>query len=299
MKALQVVSNHKDILNKTEPELKHPMTKIKAALMRKSSLRKRPTSQLCPKFLAGSCRNQDICRASHEICQIVDIERESMKPELTSVSNYLSMKPRMAPSIGCAFDNDGPGQLSSAGPRHQNDHVNIQDISILPTVDEILSLRTPYVPKKDISCHHHLPHGQSRLIDINFRQLRYDSTESIIDICYHASQCLTSIFSEPPTSGYNSRNRTPIGNQYSLFRDITFTHTQDEHKATMIDLSFSCPLHLRGKNLYASKELEEGMLAALIGLDSEKTALSITFLEIKSTTSTEGLEEIGQDDSRG
>lgn len=299
MKAMKAVPSSKEMSNKKELVVKHNMTNIKAASIQKSGLKKKSAFQLCPKFLAGSCRDHDTCSASHEICEIVGVEGEPTKPGLSCISNYLSTNPRVRPSNGWVFDNDGPGQLSDAGPRHQNDYVNIQDISILPTVDEILSLRTPYVPKKDANEPHRLPIGQSRLIDINFRQLRYDSTERIIDICYHASQCLISISNEPPMSDYDTCRKTPIGNQYSLFRDITFTHSQHEPKGTMIDVSFSCPQHLREKNLFASKELEEGMLAALIGLDKEKTALSITFLEIRGIKSTEGLEENNEDDLRG
>lgn len=298
MKGVTAIQNHKGTLKRMELEREQNLTAIKAASIQKSGLRRKRSFQLCPNFLAGSCRNHDAWHGSHEICQIVGVESEPTISELPIIPNYLSTNPRVAPSNGWAFE-DGPGQLSSAGPRHQNDFVNIQDVNILPTVDEILSLRTPYVPKKDASHPHRLPIGQSRLIDINFRQLRYDSTESIIDICYHASQCLISISSEPFMSDYDTRKKTPIGNQYSLFQDITFTHSQHEPKGTMIDVSFSCPLNLREKNLYASKELEEGTLAALIGLDKEGTALSITFLEIRDIKSTEGIAETDKDDLRG
>ena len=288
-----------EIPSKIEVEAKHNLTNIKAASIQKSGLNKKRAFQLCPKFLAGSCRNHDSCKASHEICEIVGVDYDSKKPSLDCSPNYLSTNPRVAPFNGRVFDKDGPGQLSNAGPRHQNDHVNIQDIAILPTVDEILSLRTPYVPKKDMKEPHHLSIGQSRLIDIHFRQLRYDSTESIIDICYHASQCLISISSESAMPDYDTCKRTPMGKQYSLFRDVSFTHSQHEPKATMIDVSFTCPERLRERKLFASKELQEGMLAALIGLDKAKTALSITFLEIQGIKSTEGSEANGEHELRG
>jgi hypothetical protein len=51
------------------------------------------------------------------------------------------------------FDNDDPGYLSINGPQHDNDHVNIQDIEILPTTDEILAVnRPPWMPKTNIAC---------------------------------------------------------------------------------------------------------------------------------------------------
>lgn len=299
IKALKAVPSSKEISGKRAVGARNNLTNIKAASIKMSSLKKKSAFQLCPKFLAGSCRNHDSCSASHEICEIVGVEFEPRKPQLDSIPNYLSKNPRLTRSPGRVFDNDGPGQLSNAGPRHQNDYVNIQDITILPTVDEILSLRTPYVPKKDAKERHHLPIGQSRLLDINFRQLRYDSTESIIDICYHASQCLISISSKPAMPDYDTSKRTPMGRQYALFRDISFTHSQHEPKGTMIDVSLSCSQHLREKNVFASKELEEGMLTALIGLEEEETALSITFLEIQGIESTGGLEINDEVDLRG
>lgn len=290
IKAVKGVSNLKEILSKREAGAKQNFTNIKAASIQKSGLQKKSAFRLCPKFLAGSCRSHDSCSASHEICEIVGIEVEQKKPQLDCIPNYLSTNPRVIPSNGRVFDNDGPGQFSNAGPRHQNDHVNIQDITILPTVDEILSLRNPYIPKKDANDSHRLPIGQSRLIDINFRQLRYDCTESIIDICYHASQCLVSMCSNPAMPIYDTYKKTPMGRRYSLFRDVSFTHSQHELKGTMIDASFSCPQHLGENSFHASMELEEGMLAALIGLDKEEAALSVTFLEIQDINNTVGSE---------
>ena len=298
IKAMKAVPGCKEIFNRREARAKQNLTNIKAASIQKSGLKRKSAFQLCHNFLAGSCRNHDVCNASHEICEIIGVDFDTHKPRLDCSPNYLSKIPRIATSNQRIFDKDGPGQLSNAGPRHQNDHVNIEDITILPTVDEILSLRIPYVPKKDAKEPHHLPIGQSRLIDISFRQLRYDCTESIIDICYHASQCLVSFSSEPAMLGYDTYQKTPMGKQYRLFRDVSFSHSQHEPKGTMIDVGFSCPQRLR-ENLFASKELEEGMLAALIGLDKEETALSITFLEIQGINSAEGTDVNDEDDLRG
>lgn len=295
---MKAVPGCEEIFNRRKARMKHNLTKIKAASIQKSGLKKKSAFQLCHNFLAGSCRIHDSCDVSHEICEIIGVDFEPPKPQLDCSPNYLSKNLRVAPFNRRTFD-DGPGQLSNAGPRHQNDHVNIQDIAILPTVDEILSLRAPYVPKKDAKEPHHLPIGQSRLIDISFRQLRYDCTESIIDICYHASQCLISFSSEPLMLGYDTYQKTPMGKQYPLFRDISLTHSQHEPKGTMIDVGFSCPQHLREETLFASTELEEGMLAALIGLDKEEAALSITFLEIQGIKNAEGAEANDGDDLRG
>jgi hypothetical protein len=68
---------------------------------------------------------------------------------------------------------DPPGELSNSGPRHDNDSARIAKISILPTKDEVLCLRDPYLPINDIAAPHFLD-GAARLLDINFRLLRED-----------------------------------------------------------------------------------------------------------------------------
>ena len=86
-----------------------------------------------------------------------------------------------APNLAAAFEisQDGPGLLSSAGPRHDNDHSQIQDIKILPTSQEIYSLRTEYLPTKDPS-RWHLP-GIEGLLDQQFRLLREDTVGQLRD----------------------------------------------------------------------------------------------------------------------
>ncbi|KAF3200213.1 hypothetical protein TWF106_003447 [Orbilia oligospora] len=76
---------------------------------------------------------------------------------------------------------DLPGELSLLGPRHDNDHELISDISILPTVTEILSNRPEFLPTKrayeETSRHHQT--GIQRLVDIQFRLLREDTSGQV------------------------------------------------------------------------------------------------------------------------
>ncbi|RVD85435.1 uncharacterized protein DFL_003756 [Arthrobotrys flagrans] len=76
---------------------------------------------------------------------------------------------------------DLPGELSLLGPRHDNDHELISDISILPTVSEILSNRPEFLPTKrayEENSHHH-QEGIQRLVDIQFRLLREDTSGQV------------------------------------------------------------------------------------------------------------------------
>ena len=84
-------------------------------------------------------------------------------------------------NFGAAFElmKDGPGGLSTAGPRHDNDHSQITDIRVLPTPQEIHSLRSEYLPTKDPSSWH-LP-GIKGLLDQQFRLLREDTVGQLRD----------------------------------------------------------------------------------------------------------------------
>ena len=85
------------------------------------------------------------------------------------------------PNLAAAFEiaQDAPSALSLAGPRHDNDHSMIQDVRILPTPQEIYSLRTEYLPTKDPS-RWHLP-GIKGLLDQQFRLLREDTVGQLRD----------------------------------------------------------------------------------------------------------------------
>lgn len=74
---------------------------------------------------------------------------------------------------------DMPGELSDDGPRHDNDHANIRQISILPTLQEIQSSRNEYLPVAS-SQEWHLE-GISGLVDRHFRLLREDTVGQLRD----------------------------------------------------------------------------------------------------------------------
>ena len=275
------------------------MKEIRAGKLAPSSLPRIPPFFLCDDFIDGFCRRGDDCNKSHEIC-IVPTGKSAMSVTLEKLMpNHLSMHPRGQGQNKVLFDDDGPGELSRRGPRHDNDHVDIPNIKILPTTDEILCLRAPYMPKKDPRASHRYPCGQARLLDIHFRLQRYDSIELIIDSCYHASQRLVQLRSEPKTADYDDRMTTPKGFRYSLFRDVAFEEVSfDAKKSITIRVSFACPKALRGRRLGQSKHLEEGMLVALVGLDQDG-CLSTTFMEIMYRQSTEAMRPRTGNDLRG
>ncbi|KAG8957841.1 hypothetical protein FRC03_009761 [Tulasnella sp. 419] len=84
---------------------------------------------------------------------------------------------------------DGPGaehRLNPAdGIRHDNDRVNISDIRIAPTYDEMLSTAPNYLPANVPGARHHLPSdSMERVLDIQFRLLREELTCPIKSAIY-------------------------------------------------------------------------------------------------------------------
>ena len=272
-------------------------TNIRAAKLQPSTLPRLPPGSLCQDFVDGFCRRGDDCNKSHVICIVANETTGS--PVLECLPNILSLDHRLSPRDSPPFDKDGPGHLSIYGPRHDNDHADIQHIKILPTTDEILCRRKPYIPAKDQLAEHHLPCGQQRLLDVQFRQLRFDNVEPIIDSCYHASQQLTQLVSAPQVLDYDDRMNTPKGVRYSLFRDIAFEEQiMSFRDAVTFRVSFLCPKALRGLRLGPSKHLEEGMLVALVGLDVSD-ALSTTFMVIEQRQTTLAMKARTGNDLRG
>ena len=275
------------------------MTSIRAGSLPNSSLQELPASELCSDYLAGFCRRGDKCLKVHEICA-VSIAGYQPVPPLYGPTNFLSQSPRRSQSVKCAFDNEGPGELSSNGARHDNDHVDICDIRILPTMDEILCNRPPYMPQKDDHTLHRYVLGQRRLMDVNFRQLRYDSTKVIIDTCEHACQLLLASVLQSRFPNPGIPVQTPQGFQYYFYSDINFENARfHENQGIHLRISFSCPQELRSRRILSSGRLEQGMLVALIGYDQQLKEVSTTFMNVDLCQSTDAMKSITGDHSRG
>jgi hypothetical protein len=72
---------------------------------------------------------------------------------------------------------DGPGEDRRDGPRHDNDHRDIDKIRIAPTHEELISHIPPFLPANLYDAPHPLPAASmERLLDIQFRLLREELT---------------------------------------------------------------------------------------------------------------------------
>ena len=214
--------------------------------------------------------------------------------------NELLTAPRL---LTTAFDDDGPGEKSALGPRHDNDHIFIKDIQILPTTDEILCTEQPYMPRKDLNQTHFLLNGPERHFDTLFRHLRFDSTEAIRDVCYHAAQALArddnEILNQDNTDPYQPlllepRGDTPGGNRYFKYQNVKLEEVNaDEKKGMIMRVSYECPDFMRGKCMHSCGRLLEGMLCALLCLNETSSELSVIFAEIHQRQSTTSMDNLG------
>lgn len=206
------------------------------------------------------------------------------------------LEPNPRPQL--SFTDDGPGEISSMGPRHDNDKANYREIEILPTIDEILAVHRPtYMPKKDLRWDTPLPNGPVRVLDSLFRQLRCDSIEAIRDICYSAAQ--TSFLNVDangrplPPDHDQTRHETLAGNRYFLYPHVQVEELlAHETKSMVVRASYDCPSFMRGRKMYDCGRFQEGMLVALLQLDHATSELSTYFLEVNLSQSTFSMDSL-------
>lgn len=72
-----------------------------------------------------------------------------------------------------------PGELREGGPRHDNDHHDFRQIRVLPTMEEVLCVEPPYLPRQHRSFINDASvfvstNGVDRHLDVQFRLLRED-----------------------------------------------------------------------------------------------------------------------------
>lgn len=133
---------------------------------------------------------------------------------------------------------NGPGTLSSQGPRHDNDHVDISDITILPTMDEIKSSRPEYLPTKYSAQWH--KQGIQGLLDRNFRLLREDTIGQLRDVIHGDLQ----MHDQVEGATHNSRKDDGIRSfvyESLAISDISF----DSFKGLAFEVRIPQPSHLR------------------------------------------------------
>ncbi|KAI9651441.1 MAG: hypothetical protein M1829_002914 [Trizodia sp. TS-e1964] len=167
---------------------------------------------------------------------------------------------------------DLPGHLSEEGARHDNDHINISDIQILPTAQEISSTRQEYLPPLNFKQQHQT--DLAALLDRQFRLLREDTVGQLRDAVREEMKRGT--FSDLKSSSQKGVRKIAYTN-VSLARLFL-----DRRKGLQVLAEFDQPPHIRRKSLKqrenwwnASKLLQVDSLVCFASRDSKIIFLSV------------------------
>ncbi|KAJ1300335.1 hypothetical protein OPQ81_005156 [Rhizoctonia solani] len=110
-------------------------------------------------------------------------------------------------------EHEGPGELRVKGPRHDNDHLLIENIRIAPTHQELMCEIAPYLPPNFPGAPHFFEETTTqRLLDIQFRLLR---EELIAPIRMAIQHIVADLRSSPETETKLSQLLKANGGRYS------------------------------------------------------------------------------------
>ncbi|KAK0821171.1 hypothetical protein LTR75_000972 [Friedmanniomyces endolithicus] len=141
-----------------------------------------------------------------------------------------------------------PGELSEDGPRHDNDHVDIRQISILPTLQENQSPRNEYLPLADPREWH--IGGLEGLLDRHFRLLREDTVGQLRDSAKFELERLH----DP-----HVQDRKRPGARTLVYRNVAVSNLAfDSFRGTEFTLSFDQPPELQKKSENQRRDWWEG-----------------------------------------
>ena len=115
------------------------------------------------------------------------------------------------------------------------------------------------------------------LLDVYFRQLRFDETEQIVDACYDAFQ--RAVWNK---SSSQYRFETPRGVPYSLLGEVKFEGCQyHRFDGALFTMSFDCPQDLRRYALLKSNLFVSQKLCSLIAIHTETSEINVIHFEVK------------------
>lgn len=169
-----------------------------------------------------------------------------------------------------------PGDLSEDGARHDNDSADINDIEILPTMEEIQCSRLEYLPRDDPSEWH--VSGVPGLIDRHFRLVREDTVGQLRDAAKFELERLH----DPNNSTSNTKERQ--GARTNVYRNVRFEDViHDDQQGMIFVLSLEQPqqaqkMKAKERKLWweDSKRLGSDSLICLMSSNGEATFLVVS-----------------------
>ncbi|RGB25652.1 hypothetical protein C1646_771434 [Rhizophagus diaphanus] len=154
---------------------------------------------------------------------------------------------------------DPPGKLSKNGRRHDNDFIRISEISIIPTKEEVMCDRQPFLPSSLPNAPHFLPDEIERLFDTQFRLLREDMLNVIRSGISNFINALMNNWSSSNKNGElkniqekGGRFRYDNTNDLQVYTGIQFFDIAcDKRKG------FSCTIRFTPPNIRSAGNLED------------------------------------------
>lgn len=146
---------------------------------------------------------------------------------------------------------DPPGESSVLKARHDNDHVEISDINILPTQQEITCIRAPFLPFNGVpDAPHFLAHGWKCQLDTHFRLCREDMIDPLRQSVksFLAALRKTPIGEEDRLLDHKELGRLLNDNaNLNVYGNVTLlSDITDKNACGNIELGFSQPLQIQG-----------------------------------------------------
>ncbi|KAL8788904.1 MAG: hypothetical protein Q9213_001427 [Squamulea squamosa] len=195
----------------------------------------------------GALLHQDFIQIIETISACVDIHR--LQPESRRSLDKIRLRLGLGSLIPSAttttqagtqkaafkLHHDLPGALSSDGPRHDNDHEQIKDIQILPTVEEISCPRLDYLPYSNAT-NNHLS-GLPGLLDRQFRLLREDAIGGLRDAVRREAERLEMGAFQAMSPKQRNQERTYV------HEDLRLRHWEvDRKKGLQLVADFAQPI---------------------------------------------------------
>ncbi len=222
------------------------------------------------------------------------IDKQNSNPNTKTSLRY----GELAKAVDMKRSYDPPGELSKDGKRHDNDFVEISEISIIPTVEEILCEHAPFLPSSLPDAPHFSSDGSAKLLDTQFRLLREDMLNPIRD---NISNLITVLSRHWNSSSFNnnkefSKELKRIQNEYGglqIYNNIEFFDiTCDSRRGFAYTLRFSPPKirgarNERDRMAYwkKSKRLLNGSLITLLLPNSDSKRKNPNFTNDNNNSS--------------
>lgn len=155
---------------------------------------------------------------------------------------------------------DLPGNLSTNGARHDNDHESVADIQILPTAQEIVSPRQEYLPLADPTQHH--LSGLAGLLDRQFRLLREDTVGQLRDAVREELSTLAHPKNNAPTTQKGQQ-----GVRKLVYHNVHFSRLcVDRRHGLQVVAEFDQPHQIKNKSTKQREDWWKG--SKLLQVDS-------------------------------